>query len=363
MSNTNRVQAGIPEGGQWSESVKARPRVTDLGDVGQPDDTTEPIPTLDVGETHQIEADGEVFDRIEVVNPGDGGYLVTGTVRDNFFTMDLGPKFNDSDVDEKEEYLNHRSEVIDSFFVERFGDSDGFGGIDHGIHGPSWDAAEFEFSQPIAEQATEGQAAEALWENTSAVAMHNEMDPGTYGSDDATSVLRERLAEFDRTRLPAREVTDEEKSQVIDGYMDAALAESRDAYIGEHPEFSPDEVDQAWGQFTVEKVPASIKDEYSQTLGPWLETNSGDVDHFTTEHHEEPGLNDVGRRLYGSSTPGSPYVPNDPSTKFDDSDSNLEAQVVGRRLLLSAYDLESRRLQGFFRKRFKPTFFGEMRWE
>lgn len=363
MGNTNRVQAGIPEGGQWSESAKARPGVTDLGDVSQPDDTTDPIPTLDVGETHEIEADGEVFDRIEVVNPGDGNYLATGTVRDNFFTMDLGPGFNDADVDEKEEYLNSRSEVVDSFFVERYGDGDGFGGIDHGIHGPSWDAAEFEFSQPVEDGDTEGQAAERLWENTSAVAMHNEMDPGTYGSEDATRVLRERLAEFDHTRLPAREVSDEEKSQVIDGYMDAALAESRDAYIGEHPEFTPDEVDQAWCQFTVDKVPASIKDEYGGALGPWLEANSGDVDQFSVEHHGEPGLSDVGRRLYGSSTPGSPYVPNDPSAKFDDSDSNLEAQVVGRRLLLSAYDPKSRHLQGFFLKRFRPTFFGEMRWE
>ncbi len=31
MSNQNRVKAGIPEGGQWSETAKARPPVPTFG--------------------------------------------------------------------------------------------------------------------------------------------------------------------------------------------------------------------------------------------------------------------------------------------------------------------------------------------
>lgn len=132
------------------------------------------------------------FDTIDVTQSDDGTYRAFGSRYESFehCIPAVGEHFTD---EARREYIDERSHLIERFVTESYDDVD----VDH-----SADVPLLEFNAELGDQApTEEQAIDAVWENSSGVRFANEMDPGSFGSPDASAQLREVFDEYDSTKI------------------------------------------------------------------------------------------------------------------------------------------------------------------
>src|SRR5699024_10487323 len=177
-------------------------------------------------------------DRAEIINSDD--YAVVGTIDETFrhcLPEDIAKyedHYDDADVNA---YLHDRSHIIEDFVKERYGDN-----IDLDP-GPD-DTFAFEFSKDLDGPVSEEDAVEALWEDTSAVDFKNEMDPGTFGTEDASAMLRKRLEAHDMTKLPNPETIDpKEREAFVDDFVSSAIQDAQMTAEERHFEDTGHEID------------------------------------------------------------------------------------------------------------------------
>lgn len=141
---------------------------------------------LEEGETHEIEADGEVFHRVEVTRQGDEyiaigstdpvdmAYLLDARKTDGSLSDEFGTVIGQARVHAIQEFITDRYKNV------QFVDS---GAEDHEL------PIEVYASYPAGP--TEGKVYDDLWETGADLA--NESDPGTFGSEYLGRLLTEHL--------------------------------------------------------------------------------------------------------------------------------------------------------------------------
>lgn len=171
MNTQPRIPNGVPEGGRFAAAAR-----TESG-VLLDDPSARPI-VLNPGETEDYTelADGDVVERLEVsrAHADDGaGYRVhpsmTISLRDLVTAADL----HTGEAGHEAWFERHEAQVRD-FISERYGaelleaDEDGNTTV--------------EFTAALDGPVTHGSVVDAAWDGTRIVALHNEYDPGTFGS-------------------------------------------------------------------------------------------------------------------------------------------------------------------------------------
>jgi hypothetical protein len=181
MSNQNRVQAGIPTGGEFAAATHAEAGIA-LAE--------RPI-LLAPGESENFNelADGDVIETLDVrrshVDDG-SGYVVSAGKTLNFHDIitdkDLSPADGGRDV-----YLERHGAQIEDFIRDRY---------DADLENQDWEEVTVECSTSLPDgPLTESIVANAAWDGTKITALHNESDPGTFGSEFVGRLIREQVAE------------------------------------------------------------------------------------------------------------------------------------------------------------------------
>jgi hypothetical protein len=180
MSNQNRVQAGVPSGGEFASATHAEAGIA-LAE--------RPI-LLAPGESEDYNelADGEVIETLSVhrshVDDG-SGYMVTAGKTLNFHDIitdkDLSPADGGRDA-----YLERHGAQIEDFIRDRY---------DADLENQDWEEVAVECSTSLPDgPLTETGLADAAWNGTKITALHNESDPGTFGSEFLGRLIREQVA-------------------------------------------------------------------------------------------------------------------------------------------------------------------------
>ena len=278
---------------------------------------------LEDGDSHEIDGlnamNNDVFDRAEIINSDD--YAVVGTIDETFrhcLPEDIAKyedHYDDADVNA---YLHDRSHIIEDFVKERYGDN-----IDLDP-GPD-DTFAFEFSKDLDGPVSEEDAVEALWEDTSAVDFKNEMDPGTFGTEDASAMLRKRLEAHDMTKLPNPETIDpKEREAFVNDFVSSAI---QDAQMTEQDR-QAEECDEAIDGLDLEVDQASVQ-KLKTVAGRFYDNNAGDLQAWrgAEKYHNLHGMYDVnGHDAYMTAArTGVGY--NDRVATQD-----IEAKVLARRI-------------------------------
>lgn len=178
MTNQNRVQAGVPSGGEFAAQAHAESGVA-LAPFSPP-------VILAPGESENFNelADGDVMDGIDVmrshVDDG-GGYTVTASTTRNLRDLFTGTAPADVDA-----YLDRHGAQIEDFIRERY---------DADLDNQDWEEVRIECGTSLpAGPLTHAGVADAAWNGTKVVALHNESDPGTFGSEFLGRLIREQVA-------------------------------------------------------------------------------------------------------------------------------------------------------------------------
>lgn len=195
MSNQNRVQPGIPTGGEFSAT--AHPESS----LALADPATRPVHVAP-GESENFNelADGDVIETLDVARShvDDGtGYTITAgktlNMKDILPASDLGVNEAGQDA-----YLERHTAQIEDFLRERY---------EADLENTDWEEVAVECSASLPDALlTEGALVDAAWNDTRIVALHNESDPGTFGSDSLGRLLREKISRSSSVadRLSAR---------------------------------------------------------------------------------------------------------------------------------------------------------------
>lgn len=219
------------------------------------------------GDSHDIQADGEVFDRACIANSD--GYIVEGTIYENFHHClpDDIEKFRQIYSDEQiSDYFNNRAHVITDFVNNRYKNVQ----LDPGPD----DTFAFDFHVDLDGPTTEEDAAEKLWEESDGVKFKNEMDPGTFGAEDVSALIRGRLAEHDATKLPNPEIIDEQaKQKFVDEFVSTAVLDAQTT--AEEQYFMETGIESDIGGF---KVDEESMTKLKATAGKFYEENAGDLE-------------------------------------------------------------------------------------
>jgi len=189
-------------------------------DVSLGDDFQEAI-EVDDGDSYDITPPSDAFDRVVIANSD--GYVVEGTIYENFdhcLPADIDRMRETYGDDQITEYLNDRSDVIMGAINERYKNVQ----LDPGPD----DTFALEFYAQLDGPVTEEDAAHTLWEESDGVQFANEIDPGTFGSEDFSSTIRDKLAEHDATKLPNPETIDEQaKQRFVDDFVSTAVQDAK----------------------------------------------------------------------------------------------------------------------------------------
>ncbi|WP_427019377.1 hypothetical protein ACQCSX_22045 (plasmid) [Pseudarthrobacter sp. P1] len=183
MRDQNRVPKGISTAGQFAATTHPESTLV-LDPVHRP-------VTLAPGDCEDFTelADGDVIERLGVSrrNVDDGaGYWVEPSKTLNFKDLITAEDLGGTDED-RDAYLEVNTAVIEDFMATRYGAE--MDGGDEGWESVSLTCPTLLPAGPL----TEGQVADAAWNNSKIVQLHNESDPGTFGSDYLGRLLREHV--------------------------------------------------------------------------------------------------------------------------------------------------------------------------
>lgn len=245
------------------------------------------------GDSHDFTPPSDAFDRACIVNSD--GYFVEGTIYENFdhCLPDDVEKFREIYSDDQvTEYLNDRSDVIMGVVNERYKNVQ----LDPGPD----DTFALDFHADLDGPTTEEDAAEKLWEESDGVKFANELDPGTFGSEDVSAIIREKLAEHDATKLPNPETVDERAKQgFVDDFVSSAVQDAQMTADEEH--FMETGEDQHGGFEVDEESMAKLKamagkfyDENAGDLEAWSEGIGGHDAYMTAAGRTRPRILPIG---------------------------------------------------------------------
>lgn len=187
--NVNRQPEGIPAGGQWATGSRSETEVS-LEDAPIPlsqaiaDNGGEPL------DLHEFEHGDPVFLIVSATPDEDNPdqVLISGEVPLNFVSG-LESAMEGVDEDDRDTWLNDRERVIGQWMKDRYGVAQ--------VGGAEWETATGDFETTLPATAGTDDITGALRDNTKAVDLYNESDPGTFGSPDMWRELGEHLAEYD----------------------------------------------------------------------------------------------------------------------------------------------------------------------
>lgn len=181
-SPQNRQPQGIPSGGQFATTARTEPTL--LLDPALRPVTLAPGD----GEDYTHLADGDVIESLNVQrsHADDGaGYWVTAakTINVRDLITDTDPRLHGDHLDA---WLDTNRAVVEDLLASRY---DAYVTVND-----EWDDVGVECSTLLPSgPLTEGQVADAAWNATRVVALHNESDHGTSGSENLGRILIERV--------------------------------------------------------------------------------------------------------------------------------------------------------------------------
>lgn len=194
MSNQNRHPEGQPTGGQWAAHTYPEAGVILADPAGR-------LIVLAPGEDENFNdlADGDVIEAINVRRGEDAtGYIVSASKTLNIRALFEGTDFAaDGGLDT---YLDRHDAQIEDFIRERY---------DADLDNQDWEEVTVECGTTIPDgPLTERGVADTAWNGTKITALHNESDPGTFGSEFLGRLIREQVANSASVedRLAARAV-------------------------------------------------------------------------------------------------------------------------------------------------------------
>jgi hypothetical protein len=181
MSNQNRVQAGVPSGGEYAAHTFPEATGVALADpAGR-------LIVLAPGEDENYNelADGDVIETINVRRGEDAtGYIVSASK-----TLNIRGLFDEKDFAADgglDTYLERHDAQIEDFIRERY---------DADLDNQDWEEVTVECGTTLQDgPLTERGIADAAWNSTKITALHNESDPGTFGSEFLGRLIREQIA-------------------------------------------------------------------------------------------------------------------------------------------------------------------------
>lgn len=183
MSNQNRVQPGIPTGGEYSATTHPESSLALADPAGRPVHVAP-------GESENFNelADGDVIETLDVsrshVDDGTGYTITAGktlNMKDIIPASDLG--LNEAGQDA---YLERHTAQIEDFLRDRY---------EADLENTDWEEVSVECSTSLPDAPlTEGVLVDTAWNDTRIVALHNESDPGTFGSESLGRLLREQIS-------------------------------------------------------------------------------------------------------------------------------------------------------------------------
>lgn len=183
MSNQNRVSPGVPSGGEFAAHTYPEATGVALADpAGR-------LIILAPGEDENFNelADGDVIETISVRRTDDAsGFTVTAgktlNIRDLFPAKDLSPA--DGGVDT---YLERHGAQIEDFIRDRY---------EADLDSQDWEEVSVECGTELPDgPLTERGVADAAWNGTKITALHNESEPGSFGSEFLGRLIREQVAD------------------------------------------------------------------------------------------------------------------------------------------------------------------------
>ncbi|MCC3292993.1 hypothetical protein [Arthrobacter sp. zg-Y1110] len=181
-THINRQPEGIPAGGQFATTIRS-----EAAGVTLADSTDRPI-VLTQGEDEMYPelAEESVMDRLTVSRDDEDPdkYFVHAEREVNFHAL-VEREQPDLTEEEREAWLNRHQLVIEDFMTERY---------EAETHGDDWSSITAECSAVIRDaNPTEGKVSDAAWNETKIVNLANEEDPGTFGSENLSRLLHERV--------------------------------------------------------------------------------------------------------------------------------------------------------------------------
>lgn len=233
--------------------------------------------------------DAHTWDRVEVVHQ-DGEYFVDVTITDDMHRIvpddvqERADMMYGEGTDESREYvqkyLDNRMPQVMETLEKRYPDIELQDGPDINT---------FTFSHGLGEEApTEDEALNAAFTKTSSIDFLNEMDAGSFGSEDVGRSLKEQLEDYDERKLPNPEQTDvKEQQKFVQDFVSSAEQDARMTYEEQYFE--------RYGEEPEEQVElsAEAKKELTVQAAKFYKNNEGDLNAWKESRKDSIGGHDA----------------------------------------------------------------------
>ncbi|XKH58375.1 hypothetical protein LG293_17260 (plasmid) [Citricoccus nitrophenolicus] len=326
IENRNRQPKGVSTGGQFATETKAEPQGVS---VTAPSAVSELV-ELEPGDTVTYEGDRENFSYFHINRDYEGVYTAEGVVHENFSSAKPGYAENFTE-EAWTQYINDRSDVIEKFIQDRYGDE--YGSVYVGT--PDGSHHDITFSIEIGEDAvTDDHAINRVWNETKGVQFINEMDPGTFGAENAGRMLAKKFEEYDAQKIEAEHAPSGVQTRgFTDGFVDALVQDQRDRAADDGlDDFNPETHDSN----TLELDPDDER-RSREVAEKFLDDNFGDIEAYANASGRD--MESAGHDLYLTAAHhGSGFWDRISSTEADSVIGNRLTESVRREF--TAADLE-----------------------
>lgn len=304
MNAINRIPAGVPSGGQFAEGRKSEAE-------GQTLAATPAEVELDDGGFAWLAGEDQVYDGIEVCRTDDGQLVCTPYLNDNLMTMHLSDEFADASDEDKEQYLEERSQVIADHYRSAY-DAEISTDDGRGPHRIGFRPVTFADAH-----VTEAEIGSKVWDE-STVRDYNARSFTSWRSS-VDHDLGQALADYDRKPLPPQPLTiSPQRREAIRDQVHEALIDTAEPHP-DGPELT-----------SIDDIDPESRQRIDARLDSFLDDHSGDIAYLGEQtDYQMTGRTtaaDVALAFTGDGTgPG-----------FKDGTDGLCSQVAARRLDRSA---------------------------
>lgn len=123
---------------------------------------------------------------------------------------------------------------------------------------------------------------------TTATRFYNEFDPGTFGSDNMSAKLRDKLADYDNTPLPPAEVSELERKQFVADFKSAMIEDQQENYR-EDLFMQSDSDDEIAEEDTEVTFDPEMEKRVNAEAEAFLAKHSGDIDYLIKHNDTSVG--------------------------------------------------------------------------
>ncbi len=301
MNEINRVPAGVPAGGQFAEGRRAE---SETGTLMH----SEPAPIdVEKGESICIDGDGHVYDYVDVYRDHDGELICTPRLTDNLATLDLHPDFAAASIEDKEQYLTERQQVIEDYYRKNF-DAEVALRHDEGLCDVSFKPVTFAAGESV----TEEDVGNRVWSESSVRAYDAKSFTDWNGSLD--NGIGAAVGRYDLTPLPAQPLTisPQRREAIRDQVYEAVLEGADPKPDGSRPD--------------IDDIHLASRESIDERLDAFLDKHSGDIAYLGEQ---------IDYQMTGRSTPADvalAFTGNGKGPGFTDGTDGLCSRVVAQRL-------------------------------